>query len=428
MMKITTLIEAPVLSNSGYGAHSRDIAYSIIKQYPDWNIIIAPTQWGGCSSIDFENEQIKTIKEHLIQNPLEKQPDVFIQVTIPGLFNPIGRYNIGITAGIETTLCHYEWLEGCNKMDLIIVPSTFAKNVFMNSSAERKDTRTNQTIEVIKAYKPIEVIFEGIDTNVYKKTKDIVNVDLKKQMDSIPEDFVFLYLGHWLSGDLFHDRKDTGGLIKSFLETFAGKENKPSLLLKTNGASPSNIDKTEILKKIELIKKLVNKEDLPNIYLLHGQFTDDEINQIYNHDKIKSLVSYTHGEGYSRPFAEFGSIGKLLIVPNWSGHLDFVTTEGSVLLDGTIRQVHPSVVWEKIIIPESGWFYVDYEKASKRLMGVFENYGLYLEKSRKQRNNILNNYTLEHMDIKLKEVLDKYIPKFNIEIPKLNLPKLKKVE
>ena len=40
------------------------------------------------------------------------------------------------------------------------------------------------------------------------------------------------------------------------------------------------------------------------MYILHGEFTDSEMNSLYNHPKIKCMVSTTHGEGYGRPLQE----------------------------------------------------------------------------------------------------------------------------
>ena len=84
-------------------------------------------------------------------------------------------------------------------------------------------------------------------------------------MKSIPESFIFLYTGHWLQGKLGQDRKDTGMLVKTFLETFKNKPKRPALLMKTSGATFSIMDRNEIKQKIEDIKMTVTG-DLPNIY------------------------------------------------------------------------------------------------------------------------------------------------------------------
>ena len=53
-----------------------------------------------------------------------------MQITIPNEFNPIGKYNIGCTAGIESTGCDVTWIEGVNRMDMTWTSSKHSKGVF----------------------------------------------------------------------------------------------------------------------------------------------------------------------------------------------------------------------------------------------------------------------------------------------------------
>ena len=41
------------------------------------------------------------------------------------------------------------------------------------------------------------------------------------EMESVKEDFAFLFVGQWTNNGLFNDRKDIGNLIKTFLTTFS---------------------------------------------------------------------------------------------------------------------------------------------------------------------------------------------------------------
>ena len=41
------------------------------------------------------------------------------------------------------------------------------------------------------------------------------------------------------------------------------------------------MDRENILKMINAIKNTVNSKLLPSIYLLHGDFSDSEINELY---------------------------------------------------------------------------------------------------------------------------------------------------
>ena len=67
-----------------------------------------------------------------------------------------------------------------------------------------------------------------------------------------------------------------------------------------SGAGASYMDRYEMQKRIQSIRKSVPASQLPNIYLLHGEFNDSEINELYNHPKVKAMVSLTKGEGFGR--------------------------------------------------------------------------------------------------------------------------------
>jgi glycosyltransferase involved in cell wall biosynthesis len=223
----------------------------------------------------------------------------------------MAKYNIGITAGLETTTCPPEWIEGLNRMNLNIVPANFIKESLSKVVFDKHDEATKQKIGELKSTTPIEVLFEGADTEIYKPTKEF-SKDLVDELKGIKEDFCFLFVGHWLQGSLGQDRKDLGMLIKTFYESFKNKKKQPALLLKTSGASPSVLDREDILGKIKEIKKTVEGK-LPNIYVLHGDLSDDEMNGLYNHPKVKAHVSFTHGEGFGRPLLEASLSGKPVI-------------------------------------------------------------------------------------------------------------------
>ena len=187
-------------------------------------------------------------------------------------------------------------------MDLTLVSSNHTKKVFVETKFEKVNSQTQQKEGTIELTKPVEVLFEGANTDIYKV---LDKVDTKqsflKNINDIPESFAYLFVGHWMQGDLGEDRKNIGLLVKAFYETFKNKTNKPALILKTSQVGSSYVDREEILKKIKQIKKTVGSNNLPNIYLLHGDFTDEEMNEIYNHSRVKAMISLTKGEGFGRP-------------------------------------------------------------------------------------------------------------------------------
>ena len=431
MSKPFLVMSAPVATRSGYGEHSRDIFASLLKM-DRFDIKILSQKWGNCSmnalyASDPLHQEI--LKRILPANTtqLERQPDVWIQVTIPNEFQPLGKFNIGITAGIETTACSHEWINGLNKMNLVIVPSKFSKDILEKTLYEVVDDKTKAKQGDLKSTVPIEVIFEGADTGIYYETNNIVT-SVRHELNAIKEDFCYLFVGHWLKGNLGHDRKDTGMLIKVFLETFKREVNPPALILKTSGATFSIIDRDEMLKKIEQIKKDISPDkSMPNVYLLHGDLTPEEMNSLYNHSKVKAHVSFTKGEGFGRPLLEASLSGKPIIASNWSGLTDFLKPDCNLLIGGKLKNVDESASWDTILIKESQWFYIDYNQAANAMYSVFKDYKAAKAMCSKQREYSKENFSLSKMHDVFKQVFDKYIPKFPTQI-ELKLPKLKKIE
>ena len=447
MRKPFMLVQAPVETRSGYGSHARDIVKSLIRM-DKYDIKIIGLRWGDCpmNALDLNNPEDKAIDDRILRGQVNfpSQPDINVEIRVPNEFQKVGKYNIGITAGMETTLVSPEWIEGCNRMDLIIVPSHHSKNVFLQSSWEKlQDTpQGKQKVGDIKLEKPVEVLFEGAEDSIYKPTKNIPS-ELKETVDSIKEPFAFLYVGHWLRGNLGEDRKDTGMLVKVFLETFKNKKNPPALIMKTSSATCSIMDRDDILQRIENIKKTIDGvKKFPPIYVLHGDLTDEEMNGLYNHPKVKASVSFTKGEGFGRPLLEATFADKLVIASNWSGHVDFLDSKLSVLLPGQLKPVHESSVWDKVILKESQWFTANYAYASKVLKDVWMNYPRYEQRAKKQGSINRSKFKLSNMGDVFNNILNHYLPSFksstgnlptlkkidNTSSPKIKLPKLKNIK
>ena len=419
----------PVATRSGYGEHARDLLTSLMS-LNKFNIKVISINWGETpmNALDKENPEHKMILDSIIPG-LQSQPDIWVQCTIPNEFQPIGKYNIGITAGIETDTCAGEWIDGCNKMNLVIVPSKHAKDVFMNTKYEKRDRQTGQPIGNVEINVPIEILHEGVRLDIFDKELP-KSESLIESLNEIKEDFCYLFVGHWLKGDFGQDRKDVSGLIYTFIETFGDTENPPALILKSSSGGFSITDKTRTLEKINLIKKMSKKKTLPNIYLLHGDLTDQEMNTLYNHEKVKAMISFTKGEGYGRPIAEFITTGKPVFVSGWSGQTDFVNPAFHTYLPGDLTQVHPSAVWEGVINKESSWFTVNYVAAAEILMKGYKKYKTYLSNSKKSVQEIQTKWSYDSMVSKFDTILINYLPVFaqKMEMNMPTIPKLKRID
>ena len=427
-MKQYAVISCPIDTYSGYGARSRDFVKALYELKKDeWEIEILPQRWGATPwgyIADNEEEWGWVIPLFNTTGQLKKQPDFWCQITVPNEFQSIGKFNLGLTAGIETTLCHASWIDGVNRMNLTLVSSQHAKNVFQQSTF----TETNQQgqkVREIKLEKPVDVLFEGADLNKYFFIEDekIPDTDLVTTLDTIKEDFNYLVVGHWLQGDLGEDRKNIGLTIKTFLETFKNKKNKPGMVLKVSSGGASIMDRDAILEKIDQIRKTIDSKDLPNLYLIHGELDDEDMNYLYNHGKIKAMISLTKGEGFGRPLLEFSLSKKPIIVTAYSGHIDFLFMEYVSMVGGQVTQIHPSAVVENMLIPESGWFTPDIKQAEFFLRDVYEKYPKYQEKAKQQAHKSKTMFSFDEM----KNLLSTYLDKVPKQVG-LTLPKLKKIE
>lgn len=424
MNKPVFVISCPFDTFSGYGARSRDIVKAIIE-LDKYDVKLLPQRWGSTSWGFCEaHTEWEYLLNHSIPN-LTSKPDIWMQITIPNEFQPVGKYNIGCTAGIESDACKPEWIEGLNKMDMNWVSSNFAKNTFENMIFDKKSKSNNQIIGNVKLEKPIHVIFEGVDLNVYKplKQSELKTFDLS----DIKEDFCYLFVGHWMAGNFGHDRKNVSLLVKSFYETFKNKKKKPALILKSSTGVAGYMSRDEILDKIKNIRESVNSKILPNIYVLNGEFNDSEMNELYNNPKIKAMVSLTKGEGFGRPLLEFTTTGKPVIASGWSGQVDFLHKDHSILLPGELEPVDNSAT-NNWLIKESKWFKPDTRYVGQIFRDTFKNPKEFQTKAKRQKYYTQKNFSWNHMKELVGTILENNLPTFaqqiKLNLPELNLPKL----
>ena len=428
-MKPMFIVSCPIDTYSGYGARARDFVKALIE-LDEYDVKVLPQRWGQTPwGFIKDHPEWKFLTSHLLPagNQLPKKPEIWCQITVPNEFQPIGKYNIGLTAGIETTGCHPSWLEGCNRMDLVLTSSTHSANVFKSIKFEQRDKQTQEVIGEYGLQKPIEILIEGADLETYQPQKSNFN------LNEVEEEFAFLFVGHWMQGDIGHDRKNVGLLVRLFFEAFKNKKKTPALILKTTAVGTSVIDRNEILNRINQIRNSVkDARILPNVYLLQGEMSNKEINELYNHKKVKAMVNLTKGEGFGRPLLEFSLTKKPIITTNWSGHIDFLNEEFTSLLKGELHQLHDSSVVKDMLMKEFQWFGVDHNSVVLTLRDMFVNYKNYKEKSTRQAYRSRTDFSYQKMVKQLEEYLNTYVPEFpkeiQLELPKLNLPKLKKLE
>ena len=345
-MKKKILLKAPVLTRSGYGEQSRFALRSLRSREDLFDIYIQPLTWGSTSWINDETEERRWIDETIERTIHHIQAggtfDVSLQVSIPNEWENIAPINIGYTAGIETTRVAHQWIEIGKQMDNIIVVSEHSRNVYMNTvyDAHNEETGEKFTINLGK-----DVAAVNYPVKTYE--------NLQPLELGLDYDFNFVCVAQ------MGPRKNLMNTVKWFVEEFHNEE--VGLVIKTNLAKNCLMDREMVFEQLRGALNSEFPDRKCKTYLLHGDMTDEEMHGIYLNPKIKASVSLTHGEGFGLPLFESAYMGVPVIAPGWSGQCDFLFNDElkekfyNVSFD--IQQIPESVIWDGVLVKESGWCY-----------------------------------------------------------------------
>ena len=338
------LIRGPLLSISGYGTHTRQV-FRWLEKYKNIEITSQITPWGMTPWLinpDLHDGLVGRIMA--TSAPIEKKFDASFQIQLPNEWDPsIAKHNVGISAVVETNICHPQWVECCNRMSHVVVPSQHIANCLKNTA---------------NLVSPLSVIPESFyDCLSNDEPATNMNLDLNTN-------FNFLIFGQITGNNPWSDRKNTYFAIKWLCELFA---NDPDvgIVIKTNHGTNSSIDKKITRNMLNQLLAEVRPGPFPKFYLLHGHMDEQEMFSLYKNSKIKALVAPTRGEGYGLPILE-ASVAELpVIATNWSGHLDFMNQGKFIKLDYDLNEVHESKIDNNIFVQGAKWAEVK-EKDFKR--------------------------------------------------------------
>ena len=388
---IKVYLKGPLLTQSGYGHHARTVFRALKTRSDLFDIYVQPIPWGATSWI-WENSEERGELDFLLTKTIQYissggKFDVSVQVTIPNEFELLAPVNIGVTAGIETDKVSGEWLQKCNQMTKIITISEHAMRGFTETIYDAINEQTGQQIKYglqvpisYVSYPVLEVEPEDIDLN-------------------LTTDFNFLAIAQ------MGPRKNLEMTIDAFVEEFRDNENV-GLVIKTNTSKNSLLDRLKC--KAALTNKLASLgEKKCKVYLLHGYMTEGQLNSLYNHEKIKCLVSTTHGEGFGLPLFEAAYNGLPVIATDWSGHLDFLYKktkqkngkEKSKHMFGRISyklaNIPENAVWEKVMIPESKWALPEVSSVKSNMTQVYKDHGRFLKRATELKNWLHKEFSEE---------------------------------
>lgn len=298
------LIRGPLLTQSGYGVHSRQI-FSYFMGRKDCDVTTQVLPWGitpWCVNPEKEGGIYGEIMNR--SKPLEGKYDVTVQIQLPNEWDSsLGHYNVGVTAGVETDRCAVEWATTHReKMNIVVVPSFHARSTFLTSGTGKEKT-------------PIVVVPESYFKELLK--------DPTNQPFEFSTSKNFLTVGMFTAEDPDMDRKNIINTVKWFCQEFDGKKDV-GLIVKTSKGRETTIDRELVRKSLQHVVAQSGCKNPPKIYMLHGSMTRDEMNALYKHPSMLGLISATRGEGFGLPMLEAAVSGLPVIGTNWSSIIEFL--------------------------------------------------------------------------------------------------------
>ena len=386
-LKKRVLIRAPLLTVSGYGVHSRQIFEWAISR-SDFDVFVQPLQWGITPWLinpEGKDGLVGEIMKRVVDPSKENKFDITFQVQLPNEWDPnLGKFNVGITAAVETDICSKEWIHACNKMDAIIVPSKHTESVLVNSGE--------------KLLKPLFVVPESYHSSISDPDLQPVNLDFNT-------DFNFLVFGQVTGNNPENDRKNLFYTIKWICEEFKNDKNV-GLVIKTNSGRATKIDQSitnRLFKK--LLAEVRGSNPFPKTYLLHGNMNENEVAGLYRNSKIKALVSLTRGEGFGLPLLEAAASGLPVIATGWSGHTDFLGHGKYISIDPKLTPVHKSRIDGKIFVQGSKWAEVSESEVKQKLRKFYEKPSMPQQWANELSTVIKEKYSIEAIKAHLDSVL-----------------------
>ncbi len=380
------LVRGPALTQSGYGEHTRFLLRSLRANPHKFDVYLVALNWGQTGWLSAQDEEREWMDEMILKTHQYVkeggQFDMSIQVSIPNEWERLAPYNVGVTAGIESTKVAPVWLERCNVMDKVITISEHSKQVLVGTTYSGTHRETGQPL-TLACQVPVEI--------VHYPVKSSEPEDLELQLEY---DFNYLMVSQW------GPRKNMENAIKWWVEENYDQE--VGLVLKTSLKNNSTMDREHVYKTVrEMTKAILPSDSKCKIYLLHGDLTEGQMQSLYANDKIKALINMSHGEGFGLPMFDAACHGVPVIAPGWSGHCDFLyvpqdkkNKKKAMFADVSydIGPVQDFAVWEGVLQKDSMWCYPHEGHYKVRLRQVRKNYDKWLKKAKTLQEWILEEF------------------------------------
>ena len=399
-MKKRVLLKAPILTQSGYGEHSRYIFRILLENEQGIELFVEPLNWGQTGWLCQDTAERRKIDHYIgkfnafVQQCTQAPFDICIHIDIPIAWQRVAPYMIGVTAGLEADAVSPHWLGPTTEnVDKVFVTSNFSKKGFLNSIDKYSKVFDPNTLSNLDSLK------QQMEEKIFVLNYPVKEYELEDLHLDFKTDYNFLLVAQWSA------RKNIEQTVECFLEEFKNDESV-GLIIKTNLARNCVADRLLCEEKIRYFKN--EKPDSKcKIYFMHGTMTENEMHSLYHHPKIKAMINFGHGEGYGLPLFEAAYCGLPVITHDFGGQTDFLyapkknkngkTTMrphfSKVAYD--VRPVDSSAVWNKIIEPDSEWAYPNFSACKIAMRESIKNYGVLKGEAKRLKKWILKEFTKE---------------------------------
>ena len=364
------IVRGPLLTQSGYGVHSRQIVKWLIDAGHEVSCQVLP--W-GVTPWYLNSDSLDGLVGKIMERTAEPQmkPDYSFQIQLPDEWDTaIANKNFGVTAAVETNFCNPAWIGACNNMDGIIVPSNFTAGVLRNSG--KLTTR-------------VHVIPESFPDVFCQEAKSTKFFNLKSKRN-------FLLFGQLTAPNPDLDRKNTFNAIKWFCEQFQGRKDV-GLVIKTNMGTNSSLDRRLTFRTLKKVLQEVRPGKFPRVTLLHGNITDQQLFKMYCDRSLVGLITATRGEGYGLPMIEASAAGLPVLATDWSGHKTFLQDGSWIPVKYNMIKVPNERIDNRVFMQNSLWADVDENDFKKALKQLYNGRAELKKNASKSRKTILGKFS-----------------------------------
>jgi len=346
---------------TGYGSLSRHYLYGLLT-HKDLDIFI---QGSGIQFEDIEDYLVLSmarVPRHINQ----KEWDLTFHVMPPGDLTPLPGINFCYTQNALSKL-KPDWLTVLKKMDLVIVPSNYDREVFMREGLEN-----------------IEIVPQASDSGFYAP------------VETPPMNpFIFLNVG------TFNFRKGQDILMKAFKLAF-GDDPAVRLYFKTGRGEFSKYFRKMIIE---------NGLNGNNIILDEKLTGPTGMRELYH--KAHCLVTPSRGEGWALPNTEAMCCGLPVVSTKATAMLDYMTEENSFPLEAVPVKIgnHPidwfSANWLNGYsdIPQGDVYEINPAKLAETMTYIYKNYEEARKKGMQAQKDMIEKWTWNQATEKLYEVI-----------------------